>query len=185
MQVRVFLALELPSALKKELETVVARYGHRTEKGANWVKPENMHLTLLFIGEMAENRLAEIDEVLQRLLRGFPPFKFSAAGLELFPANNPRLLWLKLDKLNDDIFMLHRRIKRELSSLELEFDHKALRLHITLARLKSALTPELERELMQYDIKNTSLDYNSICLFRSVLSPSGPSYSIIERYNLN
>lgn len=182
--VRSFIALELPRSLKDELVAVIDRFKGRAPLGVNWVKPENLHLTLLFIGDVAPERIREIDAEIQRLLEGFPAFKFKALGLELFPASDPRLIWLKLQEENDDVFKLQRRMVGSVRSLGLEPDRKPLKLHVTLARIKSHVEPELAREIMQYEIDKQSLEYGSICLFRSVLHPTGPSYSILEQYNL-
>jgi 2'-5' RNA ligase len=182
--IRSFIALELPAELKTELIEVINRYRSRTGEGINWVKPENLHLTLLFIGDVQPELMPDINKAIQELLIGFPAFRFRAMGLELFPAREPRMLWLKLETENDDVFKLQRRILHSIHSLGIEPDRKPLRLHVTLARLKTALNNELARELMQTEINKHSQTYESICLFRSVLSPSGPSYSVIEQYNL-
>ncbi|MDD4308742.1 MAG: RNA 2',3'-cyclic phosphodiesterase [Candidatus Cloacimonetes bacterium] len=184
MQIRTFIALELPNSIKQELQGIYSRFSLLTPPGVNWVKPENMHLTLLFIGDVEQNRICEIDSTMQRLLLGFPAFNFTALGLELFPAVNPRIIWLKLGCENEDIFKLHRRLLRELDSLGINADRKAMRLHITLARLKTALSPELEREILQFKVQNDTLSYGSISLFRSVLAATGPSYTVLEKYNL-
>ncbi len=182
--IRSFIALELPSLMKTELKEVIRKYKARTGEGINWVKPENLHLTLVFIGDVPPEKIQELDAAIQELLIGFPSFKFKAMGLELFPAREPRKLWLKLEAENEDVFKLQRRMLGAMRSLEIVPDRKPLKLHITLARLKTAMNDELARELMQTEINKESLAYSSICLFRSVLAPSGPSYSVIEQYNL-
>jgi 2'-5' RNA ligase len=182
--IRSFIALELPAELKTELVEILNRYQGRTAAGINWVKPENLHLTLVFIGDVQPELLSEVDEAIKELLIGFPAFKFKAMGLELFPAKEPRMLWLKLEAENEDVFKLQRRMIGALRSLGIEPDRKYLKLHVTLARLKTAMHDELAREIMQTEINKQSLVYQSICLFRSVLAPSGPSYSVIEQYNL-
>jgi 2'-5' RNA ligase len=184
MQIRTFIALELPPALRYKLQEIVLRYSKLCPPGVNWVSVDNLHMTMLFIGDVQQEKIPELNEVLIRLLHGFPPFKFVAEGLELFPAPEPRMLWLKLSCENDDIFKLHKRLLREISSLGISPDRKPLRLHVTLARLKTTLSPDLERELMQIDFEPQSMLFERICMFRSVLSPSGPTYTILEDYNL-
>ena len=182
--IRTFIALELPAELKAELIAVINRFRLRTPEGVNWVKPENLHLTMVFIGDVQPERVAEIDAAIQILLEGFPAFNFKALGLELFPASEPRMIWAKLEAENEDVFKLQRRMLGALRSLEIQPDRKPLKLHITLARTKTFIEPELAREIMQSEINKQSMVYPSLCLFRSVLSPSGPNYSVLEQYNL-
>ena len=184
MMIRTFIALELPQPLKSELGSVVNRYSKTTPPYVNWVKPENLHLTLLFIGDVQPQEIRIIDEVLAKQLEGFPSFIFRPEGLEFFPSLQPHLLWLKLSSENEDIFKLNRRLLKELSSCGIEADKKAMKLHITLARLKSSLNPALEREIMSRNIKHEPLYFDCLCLFKSQLFPEGPQYTVLNRYNL-
>jgi len=148
------------------------------------VKPENLHLTLLFIGDVQPSQLSEIEEVLSHQLINFSAFHFTSEGLEFFPATDPRLLWLKLSSENNDVFKLNRLLIRELSAKGIVPDKKAMKLHITLARLKISLHPELEREIMSRDLKQGPLVFDSVCLFKSQLLPEGPKYTILNKHNL-
>jgi len=182
--IRSFVALELPPQLRDSLAELIRRFRPMAPEGVNWVRSENLHLTLLFIGDVQPHKIAEIDEAIKILLEGFPAFRFSALGLELFPASEPRMIWLKLNAENDDIFKLQRRMLNALRVLGIEPDKKPLKLHVTLARLKTAISPELAREIMQSDIRTPSLVFPTITLFKSVLTPTGPNYSVLHEYNL-
>lgn len=184
MRIRTFIALELPPALKQRLQEIITCYGSSSPTGVNWVATDNLHMTLLFIGDVEQQQVLELDELLTKNLQGFPPLVFTAEGLELFPAIDPRILWLKLKSENDDIFKLHRRLMHDIIRLGISPDRKPLRLHVTLARMKTRMNPELERELIQQEFDQQNMAYTQICLFSSVLQPQGPSYSILEDYNL-
>ena len=182
--IRTFIALELPPVVKKELEHVLSRLKLLSPNGVNWIKPENLHLTLLFIGDVPSEKIPEIETLLQTHLEAFPAFNFTAEGLEFFPAVEPRLLWLKLSCSNEDIIKLNRRLIRDLGNLGIEADRKTMKLHITLARFKTKFTPETEREIMQYAPNREPHSFSSISLFKSVLHPSGPQYTVLHKYNL-
>jgi 2'-5' RNA ligase len=182
--IRSFVALELPSGLKERLAELIRRFRPMIPDGVNWVRSENLHLTLLFIGDVQPHKVAEIDEAIKILLEGFPVFRFKALGLELFPAAEPRMIWLKLQAENDDIFKLQKRMINALRVLGIEPDKKPLKLHVTIARLKTAISPELAREIMQSDVKLDNLVFPTITLFKSVLTPTGPNYSVLHEYNL-
>lgn len=182
---RTFLALELPDALAAKLRELLQLYSRATPQGVNWVKPDNLHLTLLFIGDVHEHLIKGIDARLQDLLAQMNAFTFRAEGLELFPAREPRLLWLKLSTPDQRILQLNRILQKELENLGAMPDPKALKLHVTLARLKQNLPESLARELLQYPFDHDPQAYDTLNLYRSVLNPSGPKYSVINSYKLN
>lgn len=182
--IRTFIALELPSILKTELDRIQNRFIAASPKGTNWVSGINRHLTLLFIGDLHDQQISEVKAVLESELEDFPAFTFTPQGLELFPARDPHLLWLKLSAPNEDIFKLNRKLIKDLARAHIWVDNKGLKLHVTLARLKSRFPVETERELLQYPIPNEPLSFGSVCIFKSVLLPSGPQYTVLQRYNL-
>lgn len=183
--IRTFLALELPEDIAIKLRDVLKRYAQATPPGINWVHPENLHLTVLFIGDVPEHLIKIMDTRLQELLEGLSEFKFKAEGLELFPSREPRLLWLKLSADDQRLMQLNRSLVKALQELGVEPDNKALKLHITLARLKTRMPETLARELLQLPFGGEAQSYYEMNLYRSVLSPSGPKYSILNTYNLN
>jgi len=182
--IRTFIALELPEGLKSQLDKVQGRFAPASPKGTNWVSGINRHLTLLFIGDLQPRQINDIEAILENELSDFPAFSFSPQGLEFFPARDPHLLWLKLSAPNNDIFKLNQKLVKDLSRSNIEPDRKALKLHITLARLKAHFPVESEREIMQYPISQEAQRFGSVCLFKSVLLPSGPQYTVLQRYNL-
>lgn len=182
--IRTFVALELPDLLRARLAELISKFRPITPTGVNWVRSENLHLTLLFIGDVPPHKLSEIDEAIQILLEGFPAFKFHALGLELFPASEPHMIWLKLQAENDDIIKLQKRMINALRVLGIDSDKKPLKLHVTIARLKTTISSELAREIMQSEVKLNNLVFPTITLFKSVLTPTGPNYTALYEYNL-
>ncbi len=182
--IRTFIALDLPTGLKSELERVQSRFVTQSPKVTNWVNEVNRHLTLLFIGDLQPQQIRDVEMVLENELEDFPAFSFTPLGLELFPARGPHLLWLKLSAPNEDIYKLNRKLIKDLGRLNIETDRKMLKLHITLARVKSPFSPETERDLLQHSFTNEAYRFESVCLFKSVLQPSGPQYTVLQKYNL-
>ncbi len=92
--------------------------------------------------------------MLAKQLEGFPSFIFRPEGLEFFRISSTPSFMAEAFNENEDIFKLNRRLLKELSACGIEADKKAMKLHITLARLKSSLNPALEREIMSRNIKH-------------------------------
>lgn len=182
--IRTFLALQLPPTLEQKLRELIKRYHRSTPVGVNWVAEQNLHLTLLFIGDVPEHMIKELDLSLSELLSQQEAFSIKAEGLELFPAVQPRLLWLKLSAEHDSIFKLNRTLVKHVSALGCAPDPKVLKLHVTLARIKTQFPEPLARELLATDLKTGYFSYDRLTLFRSTLAPTGSSYNVINSYKL-
>jgi len=181
---RLFVALEPPEQVKTELSTALQQLKTHSIAGINWVKPENLHLTLLFIGEVPDHQARGIGNCLETRLQDFAPALLTTEGLELFPARFPRLLWLKLSATGQSLVKLNRMLLGDLRQLGIGPDPKALKLHITLGRIKSPQTPDFERRALSYPINKDSLRWDTVSLYRSTLKPEGPVYNVLQQYYL-
>jgi len=181
---RLFVALEPPNQIKHKLQDSLRYLQGLKHKDINWVKPENLHLTLNFIGEVAEHRLAELKNLLARLAQRYQSPSLCPEGIELFPHRFPRLIWLKLGGDEEVLKTLNRQTLSSLRTLGIEADAKSLKLHVTLGRIKSQQSVDFERMAMEYHFPRESSVWRTISLYRSVLQPSGPKYEIIEQYDL-
>lgn len=182
---RIFFALDLPDNLARELKGILGYLSRRSPGGINWVAHQNLHLTVNFIGDVPEHLAGELATGIQSILQEFAAFEFQAEGLELFPAKNPRLLWLKLSGMEDMAHKLNRKVLSFARELGLKPDAKKLKLHITLGRIKSPQSADFERSAIEYPISNKEiLRWDSPTLYRSTLSPKGPIYKVLQQYKL-
>lgn len=182
MTYRSFFALELPAALRDSLlERQKTFFGI---SGVKWTAPENLHLTLAFLGDVGVVLLPALRYFLWELAWEWNAFPLKAKGIELFPARQPRMVWVSLDAENDSIYTLHKRILRAAHDLEINVDTKALKLHITLGRIKNQIPPHLERRILETKINTSCQMFDTITLYRSQLRPEGPIYNIIDQSKL-
>lgn len=129
---RLFVALELPAALRQRL-AIMAGGGI---PGARWVPPENYHLTLRFIGEMPGYRAEEIDQALAALKA--PGFALTLAGVGTFNKGGRSVsLWVGMER-NPALDHLQSKIETALQRCGLEPERRRFSPHITLARLDNA-----------------------------------------------
>jgi len=135
---RVFIALELPSAII-EAAAAVQRELMKAEAHVGWVRTEGMHLTLKFLGEVSESQLSEIENALESAAGGTGSVKFTVGGLGVFPnPRNPRVVWLGIQPEDDRLFRLQERIDRALAPLGFPPEKRDFRPHLTLGRVKSS-----------------------------------------------
>uniref|UniRef100_A0A7J3X9G8 RNA 2',3'-cyclic phosphodiesterase n=3 Tax=Thermofilum pendens TaxID=2269 RepID=A0A7J3X9G8_THEPE len=185
---RVFIAVKVdePSlvARVRQLQEDLTRVGLK----AKLVEPENLHITLRFVGEIP----AEKVEALRQKLREVRHRKFSMLikGVGAFPSiSRPRVLWLGVDEGSAELSQLANMVSRAVDSLRLGLskgsEEESFTPHLTIARLKAPLSPEARRiveNLAEAVFGQQHVDF--FYLFKSDLSPKGPVYTVIERYAL-
>ncbi len=182
MLYRCFIALEAPDEVRKNLaERLLYLKGNR---GVNWVQEQNLHLTLLFLGDVDSVRIPELEQIIDDSTARLKAFPLALRGVELFPAKSPRLIWASQDSQDDSIFALHKDLQKSVRQADFEPDVKPLRLHITMGRIKSALPVTLERDILQSAVEKGIHPYSAVTLYRSVLKPEGPTYHILKQFIL-
>lgn len=182
MRYRTFIALEAPEPVQKSLAERLMFL--RPVSGVKWVSEQNLHLTLLFLGDVESTSIPLLEKILAERTRGQKAFPLSVKGLELFPAKNPRLIWASLASPEDALYSFHKDLLGRIRKESFEPDVKPLRLHITMGRIKSPLPVSVERDIMQSEVDKGIHEYDTITLYRSVLKPEGPTYHILEQYKL-
>jgi 2'-5' RNA ligase len=135
---RVFVALELPSAIK-EAAAAIQRELMKSEAQVGWVRADGMHLTLKFLGEVSDAQLDGIEEGLASAAAGTGSLKITVRGIGVFPnPKNPRVVWLGIQPEDDRLSRLQERIDRALTPLGFPPERRDFRPHLTLGRVKSS-----------------------------------------------
>ncbi len=174
---RSFIAIELSETLKNEL----ARLQQELKKcGADvrWVKPENIHLTLKFLGDIEEQIVEDVVKIIQGTCSTFKPFSLDIKGTGLFPnPRSPRALWVGVNG-SEDVIRFQGEINDRMSALGFKREKRRFTPHLTLGRFKSPQDkdPLLEKIVL---LKNRSLgrmNVLTISLMQSELSPAGAQY---------
>lgn len=175
MQKRIFIAINLPEELKNKL---LGWQKNRQKLGVNWTKPDNMHITLVFIGEIEEQAVDRVLEVVRRVVKNFKPFEIKVDRIHVGPnLNMPRMIWLSGTE-NKNLSSLARQITDGLrkEGIELKNGHN-FTLHITLARARNDELQEVKiDEKFEYSFLAESIE-----VMESKLSPGGPKYSVLEK----
>jgi 2'-5' RNA ligase len=184
MKLRTFIALELDETHKQAINEFLNVWSRTYNKNINWVKPENLHLTLLFIGDTESGDVANIKDILFEKTLRTGSFELNCLGFELFPAVSPRLLWVKLEARDKGIFAFAKDLNRAVKELGYEPDAKGLKLHITVGRIKAPQPVWIEEEFLRAELPNTTALYDTVTLYQSILKPDGPVYTPLEQFTL-
>ncbi len=175
--IRAFIAVELPGPVKDALGEIIRELAGRVPRGAvRWVRPEQMHLTLRFLGDTAVDQLPAIQSVMDSVTSGHSPFIMHLNGTGCFPnARRPRVIWVGLAGDESRLHALKTALDEQLASLGLPPEDKPFRAHLTLGRVKD------EREVLGVewaaDVPSLDMPVTAIHLIESQLRPSGPIYT--------
>jgi 2'-5' RNA ligase len=179
---RVFIAVDLPAELRKELAKLQRELAPLTDT-ARWVAPESIHITLKFIGEVVEKRLEDINAALTGLT--WKSFAITVRGVGFFPGNrSPRVFWAGMEAptMQDLAIELDSRMER----LGFEKEKRVFRPHITLARAReSRIDSSLVTTASKYlDHQFGSFTVDRVFLFKSILKPTGAEYERLREFLL-
>ena len=106
--------------------------------GIRWVRPAGFHLTLKFLGNVTQERLSGIVEVIGKVGPSIPPFMVSVSGVGVFPnARDPRVIWIGVRSVGEDLVRLQEGIEEGLEPLGFAREGRSFHPHFTLGRLKS------------------------------------------------
>jgi 2'-5' RNA ligase len=178
---RLFLALALPDALRAalaELQTPAAR-------GVAWATPTQLHLTLRFVGEVPEARLAELDHTLGTIR--VASFILPLAGVGAFPPRGqPQVLWAGVQHAHPHLFQLRQQIDDRLLALGFDADLKTFHPHATLARLHRDASPGFAAEWLRRhrEWEGPPFRATSFGLYTSQLTPTGALHTRLREYPL-
>ena len=177
--IRLFTALPLPEDLRLRL----AGLGGGIE-GARWVAPENLHITLRFIGEVPEDRAEDIVEALDGVGGGSFPVTLDGTG-HFGTGNNARAVWVGVRR-TPEIAALHERIDRALVGAGLEPEKRKYTPHVTLARLRGARTGRVRNWLeANGDFLSLPFEADRFVLFESRMGRGGSAYLPVAEFPLS
>ena len=181
---RAFVAFEIPEPLARELDShIVALQSKIDARSVRWVRPEAVHLTLKFLGEVAEGAVPEISSAINQAAAQSAPFAFEVRGLGCFPSmNRPRVIWVGVHEPSGRLLKLQSELERRLGTLGFEAERRRFHPHLTLGRVRrdvgrsalSGLSAILNKETIGSLGK---AEAEGASLMRSELRPSGAVYT--------
>ena len=172
---RAFIAVDVSDevkALVEKTEKTLKENGVR----ARWVSRDNVHITLRFIGEMAERDVGKFNEHFLPFISNIPSFEFVVGGLGTFPLNrpsHPRIIWLGVKEGKEQLIEIAGEVNRILSEIGYPSEEMLSVPHITVGRVKYIPKNEWWKGVSETDIR---VKVANIKLFSSTLTRSGPIY---------
>ncbi len=176
--IRLFIALSLPEDVCQRLAGLAGGV-----PGARWIEPHNLHLTMRFIGQTGEDRLADLDDALRSIKT--PPFALCLEGMGQFGSQRkPHSLWAGVER-SEALVQLQAKLESAVVRAGFEPDGRKFSPHVTLARLKDAAPERVMRFLAGNSLfRSRSFSVNEVSLYESHQGRHGADYAVISSYSL-
>jgi 2'-5' RNA ligase len=187
MDIRSFLAFELPVEIREQIR-VISKELKKTALPVRWVKVDNIHLTILFLGSVDEDTIGDIEEKVNVVVKGFSAFKTKLNAVGAFPHwKRPRVIWIGLNGDIGRLSNLRNKLLEELKVLGFMPEKRPFRPHLTLGRFKGPIDQgeDMKWILDRYrDINSDLYQLNELILYKSDLKPDGPVYTKMATWPL-
>jgi 2'-5' RNA ligase len=188
-QIRAFIAINLPAEVREKLERVQRELKSAlADSDVRWTKPEQVHLTLKFLGDIAADSLEDLKRAIQRACEGIAPFLLRAESLGVFPdSQKPRVIWVDVHGETDFLRRLQERVEQETVAWR-ELEQRTFQPHLTLARVHK-LKPQ-EAQILREKIRGqTAAQFGTwravqVDLMQSKLSSTGAEHFQLAEFPL-
>ncbi len=178
---RAFFCIELEDRIQEGLNEITQRLKRDGQARVSWVRPENLHVTLKFLGEVAPERVEELRLAAEVACEGIDRFALELDRAGAFPnLERPRVIWVGSSSPPEEIFQIYRRLERELAPLGFPPERKPYTPHVTLGRVKErnrARAARLGEQLDRIEPFHFVAEVFRLTLMESRLAPSGATYT--------
>jgi len=181
--VRLFIAIEIPQEIREEIAWVIAQL-RRTGADVRWEETSKLHITLKFLGNVEEQRLARIAGALEEIARSRVPFDVQYAGIGRFPPKgDPRVVWIGVRDSASALQLLARATEESMVALGFEHEDRPFHPHVTIGRVKGpSQMRSLLRTMESLTFESQPTRVTHIALVKSELKPSGSVYTVLQAF---
>jgi len=181
MDLRCFIAIEIPADVREAISEAISPIKGLAQESIKWVRPENIHITLKFLGSTQEKMLDSIEAALTRSASVIPSFEAEIKGTGAFPdLKRPSVLWVGLEH-PPALLELKELMEVEFATLGFDRDERAFSPHLTVGRIRRGTRLPRMRLTAAFDqIREKSfgnMSISDIQLMKSDLRPGGPVYT--------
>ncbi|MCI0514583.1 RNA 2',3'-cyclic phosphodiesterase [candidate division KSB1 bacterium] len=184
-KIRTFIAIELPESIQAGIGKLQAEL-KRMQAAVSWVKYQNIHLTLKFLGDVAADQIPAIIQSVARAAQTVPGFKISVQGAGFFPnAKRPRVFWVGCEATAGYLAPLHQALEQELLALNFEKEDRPFSPHLTIGRVKGEFKVNtVVRKIQATEFLGGEFAVTELVIMQSQLHPSGSIYTPLGKVPL-
>jgi 2'-5' RNA ligase len=183
MRVRTFIAVEFDEDIRRSAYDLGQGLGAGLQ-GIKWVEPQNIHLTLKFLGDVDGKDIGRVCAEADAAAASVGSFDVEAQGVGTFPPRgNPRVVWVGLTGGTEPLLSMHDQLNTRLTALGIRQERKRFVPHVTIARVRGKVDRSLLLERIDQARRWCGGDQriHELVVFGSELSPAGPIYTVMGR----
>ncbi|UCH96742.1 MAG: RNA 2',3'-cyclic phosphodiesterase [Candidatus Aminicenantes bacterium] len=182
---RVFIGIKLDERVHDEIEKFLKSF-KKISSPVRWVKPENVHITLKFIGEVSEEKYSHIERRLSEAEFSTGPFDLRLAGCGKFGRGNTlNIFWIGIVP-SDPLTQIFKKIETTLAKAGIEKEKRQFKPHITVGRNKKNFNFKSFFQLIEENSDRLISEFtvSHFQVFKSQLRPEGPIYTVLKEISL-
>jgi 2'-5' RNA ligase len=179
--IRTFIAIKLPESIIISIREI-QEYIRTNGFNLRWVRPENIHLTLKFLGDIKEDGIENVTTAIYDSVKTYVPMSLCAKGVGVFPGiKRPRVVWVGVSGQIESLVGLQKRLEEALEVLGFEKEKRPFSGHLTLGRIKGRIDPKRFGDVLKKYVGFTSETFyaDKVILYKSELKPTGAVYTEI------
>ncbi|HEY0050052.1 MAG TPA: RNA 2',3'-cyclic phosphodiesterase [Pyrinomonadaceae bacterium] len=182
---RIFAAIDISEqARRKAFEYIESLRRRFPELRVGWDKYEKLHLTLKFLGDTSDERLAKLEKAVEKAAREVSSFKLRLADTGVFPnQRKARVLWLGVKDEKANLRKLNEALENECEREGFTRENRDFKAHLTIARLRE---PEKSKALVEAHLREqfeaVEFEVSEIVIYQSELSPRGSRYTVVSKH---
>ncbi len=178
---RCFVAVDISDRVRDQIGEYQKRLGPMVA-GIRWVRPDRMHLTLAFLGEVSDEFITSAKEKLAEAVKGLKPFMARFEGIGAFSSpRRARVIWAGMSDGRDELCALQNKVVSGLQKVGFEPERRRFSPHLTLGRLR---IPADVARVCEQQFQSDEFEIDRVILYQSVLKPEGPEYTRLAEFPL-
>ncbi len=186
---RVFIAIDIDEQIRQGLRSLQKKLQDSVDvrkSDVKWVEPNNIHLTLKFLGEIKDEKAAEVCNITKEVAGRHNSFDINVESVGFFGGRAPKVLWVSTGKGNDNLLQLQKDLEEQLASAGWPRETRTFSGHLTLCRIRNHKAgSKLATVSEDYrDFKLGTISADSLSVYQSQLTPKGPVYTLLGNYKL-
>lgn len=181
-KIRAFVAVEIPAKIRIEISALFKTFA-RQDFSIKWVEQNNLHITMLFLGDVNLDFIKTAQNELSKLVNNQHPFSMSLHKIGAFPdQKQPRIIWIGVDNGANQLVNLQSNLQNTFMQIGFKPETRKFHPHLTIGRVKFRFT---NPKVFETDYQSESFSVNSVVLFKSTLLPNGPIYEKLGEYHFS
>jgi len=186
---RVFIAIDIDEVIRKDLADLQGELQSKADikKGdAKWIDPNNIHLTLKFLGEIKDAQVVDVCNITKDVAGRHERFDVDVETVGHFGGRSARVLWVGAGHDCEKLLKLQEDLERQLALAGWPKENRKFSAHLTMCRIRNSRAGVKLAQLTEgyKDFKLGSMPVESVCIYQSQLTPKGPIYTVLGSYEL-